>query len=171
MLDKALQSQSSNCDLETNPDKLKFMCYFSLSLCNQAASPVKVTPAEDLPQIKKKITLNDKRFIFFRHLYFLKSAVYHNIILFSRYSRIPFSSNLGQSFKLSKLCPETVESSLNRYENGCLTRSADNPIKSNKKRNGPSPPRFPSPCVQGRDDSEWTHSYCFNRSAIRRRTV
>ena len=65
MLDKALQSHCSNYELETNPDKLKFMGYFSLSLRNQATSPVNVSPADqDQQQVKRKIALKDKRFIF-----------------------------------------------------------------------------------------------------------
>jgi len=74
MLDKALQSHCSNYELETNPDKLKFMGYFSLSLRNLATFPANISSADEAqPQVERKIALKDKRFILFLIILFSKN--------------------------------------------------------------------------------------------------
>lgn len=94
---------------------------------------------------------------------------------FYRFTTIPFSSNLGQSFfKAIRLTPTASELLVNRYERFCaakpiLLRSdllvgehTLHPIPSGTVSN-----RF-RPVVYKRKD-EWSHSYSFNKADRRER--
>lgn len=151
MAEKALQSQSvqdNYVEMETNnPDQAKFMWYLSLSSRNQTTRPPNVTPAKALPVQKKSCTLSDKRF-----------------------TTIPFSSNLGQSFfKSSKLLLANSEILVSRYERSCLARSAGSALPVGESINYSV--RTLRPCPQKRKDSAWTHSYCFNKANRRERML
>ena len=90
-----------------------------------------------------------------------------------RFTTIPFSSNLGQSFfKAIKLTPTASESLVSRYERFCaakptLLRSVVVGEHAHQSLSGTTSNRF-RPVVYKRKD-EWAHSYSFNKADRRER--
>jgi hypothetical protein len=87
-----------------------------------------------------------------------------------RFTTIPFSSNLGQSFfKSSRLTPANSETLVSRYERSCLARSACSALPVVEPTNHNV--RTLRPCPLKRKASAWTHSYCFNKADRRERML
>jgi hypothetical protein len=92
-----------------------------------------------------------------------------------RFTTIPFSSNLGQSFfKAIRLTPTASELLINRYERFCIAKPIL--LRSDPLTGEHTQPPIPSattsnrfrPVVFKRKD-EWAHSYSFNKADRRER--
>ena len=91
-----------------------------------------------------------------------------------RFTSIPFSSNLGQTFKTSKQHTRVnSEVLVSRYERSCLARPLGN-VKSGgktKKKAAVSPGTF-RPCVpKKKENSLWVHSDCFSKADRREKMI
>lgn len=153
----ATQATASFIEVETKDlNQAKFLWYLHLSGNHATLPPSNVTPTKIRPPpAKKTYTLSDRR-----------------------YTTIPFSSNLGQSFfKMSKLSSSAAEALVSRYERLCQVkpRPANVPL-GRIASPAPSQPEGnvnhvkPAWSVSNRRASNqkrpkkecWTHSYSFS---------
>jgi len=97
-------------------------------------------------------------------------------LYFIRFSTIPFSSNLGKTLGRGGMSKQHTrahsESLVSRYERSCLTRPFGNAKHGGKFKHNATVSRFPSLCVsKKKEDSTWSHSYCFSKADKRERML
>lgn len=155
MADKALDTQSHNSfpEPETqNMDEAQFLWYLSLSRRNQTLPPPNVTPAKIRPVVRRACTLSDKRF-----------------------TTIPFSSNLGQSFfKAIKLTPMASELLISRYERLCTAKPVGirlDPLIGENINQTPSSATHRFRAAVYKRKNEWAHVYSFNKADRKERII
>ena len=92
---------------------------------------------------------------------------------FIRFSTIPFSSNLGKTLGMSKQHTRAnSESLVSRYERSCLTRPLGTAKHGGKFKHNATVSRTSSLCVsKKKEDSTWSHSYCFSKAVKRERML
>ncbi|KAI9564070.1 hypothetical protein GHT06_007808 [Daphnia sinensis] len=155
MADKALEAQSHNSFAEPetqNMDEAQFLWYLSLSRRNQTLPPPNVTPAKIRPVVRRACTLSDKRF-----------------------TTIPFSSNLGQSFfKAIKLTPTASELLISRYERLCMAKPVAlrlDPLTGENINQTLSSATHRFRAAVYKRKNEWAHIYSFSKADRKERLI
>ncbi|KAI9562527.1 hypothetical protein GHT06_009975 [Daphnia sinensis] len=155
MADKALEAQSHNSFAEPetqNMDEARFLWYLSLSRRNQTLPPPNVTPAKFRPVVRRACTLSGKRF-----------------------TTIPFSSNLGQSFfKAIKLTPTASELLISRYERLCMAKPVAlrlDPLTGENINQTLSSATHRFRRAVYKRKNEWAHIYSFSKADRKERLI
>ncbi|XP_057371302.1 uncharacterized protein LOC130692244 [Daphnia carinata] len=155
MADKALEAQSHNSFVEPetqNMDEAQFLWYLALSRRNQTLPPPNVTPAKIRPVVRRACTLSDKRF-----------------------TTIPFSSNLGQSFfKAIKLTPTASELLISRYERLCTAKPVAvriDPVTGENINQALSSATHRFRAAVYKRKNEWAHVYSFSKADRKERMI
>lgn len=152
---------------------------FRQNLCGICLCPAVIKPCHRLMLLPPKFgrLLRGHVLSVIRGKYLISQSAKSDVLNvfghFNRFTTIPFSSNLGQSWKATRLTPTASETLVSRYERLCVAKPIQvwsapftgeltgqaNPLAiSNRFR----------PVVFKRKE-EWSHSYSFSRADRRER--